>query len=355
MKRLRQFLVASLAVTGCIAPAIGGIAVDFEDGEGFGAGKDLASRPGWTVTQGATVQVTSEIAFQGEQCLEIRPSDPVPALQFELPDAPDAGIRFITASICPVASPIESAQTTLHLLGSELAFVREASGKIAIVALHGSEIEASHKTVTTSAEWDEHGGSKDWLSLMIRQDLTAGTWDLFVNGQPAVADQALGPASDRSRIVVFGDELEPTYIDSLRITTENPLFPDTDRDGMPDAYEVAHRLNRFVNDRLADRDGDGVGNFAEFIARTSPSSPGNAPVPRVLYVDNLAGDDSNAGTTPYTAEDDGPKASLKAAMAAAASGDVIVVMKGRGLYDEGSRGVRGKALTIRAVDPVKIK
>ncbi len=51
----------------------------------------------------------------------------------------------------------------------------------------------------------------------------------------------------------------------------------------------------------------------------------------------------------------GPKASLKAAMTAAESGDTIVVLKGTGTYDEGSRGVTGKALTIKTVGNVTIK
>src|SRR5207237_1127918 len=39
---------------------------------------------------------------------------------------------------------------------------------------------------------------------------------------------------------------------------------DTDRDGIPDAWEVAHGLNPNLNDANSDPDGDGISNFKEF-------------------------------------------------------------------------------------------
>jgi hypothetical protein len=45
---------------------------------------------------------------------------------------------------------------------------------------------------------------------------------------------------------------------------------DTDADGMGDAWETAHGLAVGVNDGALDRDGDGQGNFAEWLAGTLP-------------------------------------------------------------------------------------
>ncbi len=48
---------------------------------------------------------------------------------------------------------------------------------------------------------------------------------------------------------------------------------DSDADGMPDDYETSNALNRLSNDRDQDLDGDGMSNYAEFIAGTIPGDP----------------------------------------------------------------------------------
>jgi hypothetical protein len=48
---------------------------------------------------------------------------------------------------------------------------------------------------------------------------------------------------------------------------------DSDGDGMPDGWEVAHLLNPTRNDSLDDLDGDGFNNSAEYAAGTDPRNP----------------------------------------------------------------------------------
>lgn len=45
---------------------------------------------------------------------------------------------------------------------------------------------------------------------------------------------------------------------------------DSDGDGIPDSYEMAHGLNPAVNDAGGDRDDDGLTNLGEFLAGTDP-------------------------------------------------------------------------------------
>jgi hypothetical protein len=52
---------------------------------------------------------------------------------------------------------------------------------------------------------------------------------------------------------------------------------DTDHDGMPDAWELAHGLNpNDLTDAAKDDDGDGFSNLQEFLAGTDPADPASA-------------------------------------------------------------------------------
>jgi len=54
---------------------------------------------------------------------------------------------------------------------------------------------------------------------------------------------------------------------------EVKLPKDADRDGMPDAWELAHDLNPNIDDSLADPDQDRASNLNEYFANTNPADP----------------------------------------------------------------------------------
>ncbi|MES2706849.1 MAG: LamG-like jellyroll fold domain-containing protein [Verrucomicrobiota bacterium] len=90
------------------------------------------------------------------------------------------------------------------------------------------------------------------------------------------------------------------------ITVES--LADTDSDGMPDVYELAHSLNKDVNDATADPDNDLSSNITEFERRTNPQkadTDGDGYRDGVETLTTAWGSVTDTGTNPLDADTDG--------------------------------------------------
>jgi hypothetical protein len=317
---------------------------DFEPPQ-YQPDQSVAGQEGWQSESDAKIGI--EEAAEGSQSAKISPGQ---SLSRSLTSQ---GIEFVDFYILPAFSETAD-EPVLKVAGVDLGFIRNDTGRSIAIFEKNETVLIPDLTFLVSAKSHPSSG---WVRLTLRIDPAKKTADLYINGLPALADISLSDEKNAFDLSNFstGD----VFLDAWTASHDNPLFPDADRDGMPDAEEIAMGLNPYGDDRDGDLDGDGISNIQEFFAGTPPQIGGSEASQTsrpVLYVDNLHGNNANNGSHSYTTSvGNGPKASLKNAMASAANGTLIVVLPGKGVYQEGSRSAEGKSLTIKTVGSVTIK
>lgn len=106
----------------------------------------------------------------------------------------------------------------------------------------------------------------------------------------------------------------------------DPLKKDTDRDGMPDGWEAAHRCDPLKPDAHLDPDTDGFSNAEECERGTDPRDSKSGSV--TWYVDGTSGNDAWSGRAKYFNTQDGPVRQINVALRKAAKGDRVEVAGG---------------------------
>jgi alpha-tubulin suppressor-like RCC1 family protein len=135
-------------------------------------------------------------------------------------------------------------------------------------------------------------------------------------------------------------------------------YLDTDGDTMSNGWELLNGFNPFdASDATGDADGDGVTNADECARGTDPRN--SASVNRTLYADSDIGSDTYDGYWMYAFSywygygyGYGPKASVQQAIRVALSGDVIE-LRGVPAFADRTLTTDGKAITLVPVGSVR--
>jgi hypothetical protein len=166
------------------------------------------------------------------------------------------------------------------------------------------------------------------LDIYCCSNLVAGDWSC----QAA----ALDPAGADS--LIWLAPLPPASNACFYLVGDHDL--DTDLDGLSDAGEM---LVHHTDPLQSDSDRDGLSDGDEIRRGTNPLDPASRLA--VLYADSDSGNDSNDGWAPVPAGGHGPKRSMAAALAAACSGDQVV-MGGTAGFAEPMPGLGGKSVRL---------
>lgn len=219
----------------------GGVYADWElisgaadvspDGEGFGGGQAL--RVGQTGTLGET------------RLRRLLDWDPVET------------VAFIDLRIKPPANPAGSL-ASLFVNGSQVAFQLDDVGTTGEFWVYHGNDDAPDPA--TPEEWyrlapgfsidSVEPRAADYVRLTLRHDSARLVWDLFVDGQLAAANVGFdGRAALLGSLEFYGSDVTDVLIDDLAANPDNMLFPDADKDALPDAWETANGSNPLVYDR----------------------------------------------------------------------------------------------------------
>ncbi len=217
------------------------------------------STPGWQLFSGNASVSSAGMGFNGGKALKL-PVNPQQEAKISRTVSWDVTQKtaFIDFRLKPAADPSGNASTFL-VNGTRLAFqVPPGSNTGEIWVYNGGDTLAAPNT--NPGQWIKSVGTFDvngtvaasYLRVTLRHDYLRNVWDLFIDGKMIAANLAFdNRGANLEELDFYGSKVGDTFIDDLSVQTGNMLFTDTDKDGLPDAWESAHGSNPLLYDRDA--------------------------------------------------------------------------------------------------------
>ena len=217
------------------------------------------AQPGWQLSSGNAQVSGPSDGFNGGQALRL-PVNPVERTKLTRAITWNVNEKtaFIDFRIKPAADPTGS-YSSFSVNGTQLAFqVPAGSERGEIWVLNGADGPATPNANPT--QWIKTAGSfaisgtsaTEYFRITLRQDYSRNLWDLFVGGKLVAVNLAFdGRSANLTSIDFYGSQIGDTLVDDLSAQIGNMLFIDSDKDGLPDDWEIANGSNPLLYDREA--------------------------------------------------------------------------------------------------------
>lgn len=318
-------------------------AVDFEPEEGFVINEDVDTFIEW---ESDGVVIVSDVdSFEGNQSLFLCGREGNAYVQWRPENWSVVGSRVHFAMHLPTFNNRQG-YIVCYLGGAFFQLVIGEDGLISIFPLN-SEMEFFVEPPVNPL--DDLLAVDHWLDLTVVFDDGGEQWALWVNGTLAIEQQPIG-TKYLDGFIVYANAMD-LFLDAIVVVEGGENIDEINED------------NRIVNERgqngqgsMMDRERSkatvavGFGSIVPRGFEEGEQVNVSRDIASVLYVNNLSGNDVSADgsvTSPFS--------SIRAAMAAADNNATIVVQRGTGIYEEGSRSAGGKCLRIVMEESIVIK
>jgi len=236
--------------------------IGFEQSEGYTVGKPLpkdiwmASESGVAVTVGEAPDGGQSIEICGESAW-VAISEPVFASR---------EVSFLAISVKPVVA--KDVENSLQI---------DTGGIVIGFAGNGEtgRVLASDQLESGSVEWrslgyefalNQDGQSNSWLRLVLRRDAASNIYDVYVGQNLVGADLRLISERNSIGLTAVGGIGGSASLDNVAATNWNPLFEDSDSDGISDLFERRNGFDPSVNDRDWQSGTSGLTNLELFMS-----------------------------------------------------------------------------------------